>query len=226
MLGEACERILGAPTRVVGASRTDAGVHARGQVASLRTASAIEPLALRRGLNALLPPSIRVLDARDAPDAFDARRSARGKRYAYLIDQGASADPFLRRYAWHVPWPLDSAAMRDALSRARGTRDFSAFCASAGRDRTPICTVRSTRVVVAGRDRLAILISADSFLHHMVRNLVGTLVEIGRGAERVEWMTRLLECRDRTLAGPTAPAQGLALVRVIYPGDTRLRLEE
>jgi len=197
-------------------------VHARGQVASLRTASGIEPAALRRGVNALLPPSIRIIDARDAPEAFDARRSAQGKRYAYLIDQGVSADPFLRRYAWHVPRPLDAAAMRDALREARGTRDFSAFCASAGRDRTPVCTVSSTRVVTR-RSQLAILISADSFLHHMVRNLVGTLVEIGRGAERPEWMPELLEGRDRSLAGPTAPPHGLVLVRVRYPDDKSLR---
>ena len=201
---------------MVGASRTDAGVHALRQVASLSTTSTIDPRGLQRGLNALLPPAIRVLDAREAPLSFDARRSARGKRYAYVLDRGACADPFLRRYAWHVPWVLDPTAMGRALHAVKGKQDFSAFCASAGRGRSPMCTVRATRVVTR-KSRLVVLISADSFLHHMVRNLIGTLVEIGRGAEPPEWMEELLDGRDRTRAGPTAPPQGLVLVRVMYP---------
>ena len=215
-MAEACERILGAPTRVVGASRTDAGVHALGQVASLTTSSSIATAALCRGLNALLPPAIRVLDVGDAPAGFDARRSALGKRYAYLIDRGRTADPFLRRYAWHVPFTLAPEAMRPALGLLRGKRDFSAFCAAAGRGRSPMCTVRSVRLVTR-KARLVVLVSADSFLHHMVRNLIGSLVEVGRGAERPEWMGELLDGRDRTRAGPTAPPQGLVLLRALYP---------
>jgi tRNA pseudouridine38-40 synthase len=167
-------------------------------------------------LNALLPPAIRVVDAREAPSGFNARRSASGKRYAYVIDRAGYADPFLRRYAWYISWPLDEDAMRRALLAIRGKHDFSAFCAAAGRERSPMCTVRSTRVVHR-KDRLVVLISADSFLHHMVRNLIGTLVEIGRGVERPEWIEELLDGRDRTRAGPTAPPQGLVLVRVMYP---------
>jgi tRNA pseudouridine38-40 synthase len=201
---------------VTGASRTDAGVHALRQVASLQTVSAIEAPILMRGLNALLPPAIRVLESRDAPFGFDARRAALGKRYAYLVDRGLPADPFLRRHAWHVPWGLDQAAMRRALGAVRGKHDFSAFCAAAGRGRSPVCVVRSTRVL-SRKARLVILISADSFLHHMVRNVVGSLVEIGRGAERPEWVREVLDGRDRTRAGPTAPPQGLVLLRVMYP---------
>lgn len=212
---QACERVLGAPTRVVGASRTDAGVHALRQVASLVTSSSIEARALGRALNALLPPAIRVLDSSEAPAAFNARRSARGKRYAYLVDRGPFADPFLRRYAWHFPFRLDPAAMSEALRLVRGKHDFSAFCAAAGRGRSPICAVRSARLV-RRRGRLVILLSADSFLHHMVRNLMGTLVEVGRGARSPGWIGELLAARDRTLAGPTAPAEGLVLVRVMY----------
>ena len=215
-MGAACGRILGAPTKVVGASRTDAGVHALGQAASLSTSSSIAPEALRRGLNALLPPAIRVLRVADAPAGFDARRSAVGKRYAYLIDGGTCGDPFLRRYAWHVPFALAPEAMRQALGLLRGKRDFSAFCAAAGRGRSPVCTIRSVRLVTR-KTRQVVLISADSFLHHMVRNLIGSLVEIGRGAEQPHWMGELLEGRDRTRAGPTAPPQGLVLVRVLYP---------
>ena len=200
---------------MVGASRTDAGVHALRQVASLSTTASIDARALRRALNAVLPAAIRVLDSREAPAGFDARRSARGKRYAYLIDGGACADPFLRRYAWHLPWQLDRSAMSRALGFVRGKHDFSAFCAAAGRGRSPICTVRSARLV-SRKTRVVILVSADSFLHHMVRNLVGSLVEIGRGVQRPEWIAQVLDGRDRTRAGPTAPPQGLALARVMY----------
>jgi len=221
----AAARVLGGPVKITGASRTDAGVHALRQVASLATSSALPPAALQRALNALLPPSVRVLDAAPAPAGFDARRWARGKRYAYLIDRGPQADPFLRRYAWHAPFPLDVAAMAAGLSAVRGKHDFSAFCAAAGRDRTPTCTITSARVV-ARRERLAICLSADSFLHHMVRNIVGSLVEVGRGARPPGWIGEVVNGRDRTRAGPTAPAQGLVLVRVLYGPDVTPRPAE
>jgi len=211
----AVARVLGGPVKITGASRTDAGVHALRQVASLSTTSSVPSPALQRALNALLPPSVRVLDARDAPAGFDARRWARGKRYAYLIDRSAEANPFLRRYAWHAPFPLDAAAMATGLAALRGKHDFSAFCAAAGRDRTPTCTITSARVV-ARRERLVVCLSADSFLHHMVRNVVGSLVEVGRGARPPGWIGEVVDGRDRKRAGPTAPAQGLVLVRVLY----------
>ena len=218
LLIEAAARVLGGPVKVTGASRTDAGVHALRQVASLATTGAMPPAALQRALNALLPAAIRVLACAEAPPGFDARRWARGKRYVYLIDRGTPADPFTRGHAWHAPFALDAAAMAEALRAVRGKHDFSAFCAAAGRDRDPTCTVRSARLVVR-RHRLAVWLSADSFLHHMVRNIVGSLVEVGRGARPRGWIGELLEGRDRTRAGPTAPPEGLFLVRVLYEGN-------
>jgi len=215
LVRDACVRILGEPLKVTGASRTDAGVHALRQVVSLTTGSALDAPRLARGLNALLPDAVRVLDAEVAPDGFDARRSAFGKRYLYLIDGGRVAHPLLRRFAWHPRFLLEATAMRSALGLLRGKHDFSAFCAAPGRGRTPTCTVRSARLVARG-DQLAILLSADSFLHHMVRNIVGSLVEVGRGAQPPSWMAELLAGRDRTRSGPTAPAHGLLLVRVLY----------
>jgi tRNA pseudouridine38-40 synthase len=220
LVRDACVRILGEPLKVTGASRTDAGVHALRQVVSLTTGSALDAPRLARGLNALLPDAVRVLDAEVAPDGFDARRSASGKRYLYLIDRGRVAHPLLRRFAWHPRFLLDATAMRSALGLLRGKHDFSAFCAAPGRGRTPTCTVRSARLVARG-DQLAILLSADSFLHHMVRNIVGSLVEVGRGAQPPSWMAELLAGRDRTRSGPTAPAHGLLLVRVLYGDDAR-----
>jgi len=166
-------------------------------------------------LNATLPPDIRVLAAADAPPGFDARRAAAGKRYAYLIDTARVAAPLLRRYAWHVPYALDANAIRCALATLRGRHDFTAFCAAAGREKDPVCVVRSVHVV-RRRQRLAVLVSADRFLHHMVRVIVGSVVEVGRGAREPGWLAAALASRDRAHAGPTAPAQGLTLVRVMY----------
>ena len=210
--------MFGGPLKVVGASRTDAGVHALGQVVSLSVESRLQSLAIRSALNSQLPPDIRVIEVAEAPPGFDARRSARAKRYLYLIDNGPLASPLLRRYAWHVPYRLDLGAMRIALRCLRGKHDFSAFCAAAGRPRTPTCTLYSGHLV-ARRGIVAGFLSADSFLHHMVRNIVGSLVEIGRGHRPAAWMADLLAGRDRRRAGPTAPAHGLMLLRVLYPID-------
>jgi len=213
---------FGAETRVTGASRTDAGVHALRQVVSLTTTARITARGLRGALNADLPRDIRVLDAREAPAGFDARRAAIGKRYAFLIDNGPIAHPLLSRYAWHLPQPLDVAAMRRALAALRGRHDFGAFCAAPGREKDPVCVVRALHVV-RRKERIAVLLSADRYLHHMVRNIVGSVVTVGRGARDATWLDMVLESRDRTQAGPTAPAHALVLVRVLYPrsGETQ-----
>jgi tRNA pseudouridine38-40 synthase len=213
---EKARRRFGADTKVVGASRTDAGVHAMRQVASLTTTARIAAAGLRGALNADLPRDIRVLDAHEAPTGFDARRAATGKRYAFLIDNGPIAHPLLARFAWHIPQTLDIGAMRRALTALPGRHDFGAFCAAPGREKDPVCTVRALHLV-RRKDRLAVLLSADRYLHHMARNIVGSVVEVGRGARDPEWLATVLASRDRRRAGPTAPAQGLALVRVMYP---------
>ncbi|HEU5322438.1 MAG TPA: tRNA pseudouridine synthase A, partial [Methylomirabilota bacterium] len=205
------------PVRVTGASRTDAGVHALAQVASVRLRSALAPASLQRALNARLPAAVRVLEAADAPAGFDARRRAAGKRYAYLVDDGAVPNPLLLRYAWQVRGPLDVGAMRAALRPLRGRHDFSAYCAAPGRDASPLCTVRAVHVV-RRRQRVAVLVSADRFLHRMVRNIVGSAVAVGQGRQEPGWLAEILRSRERARAGRTAPARGLVLVRVLYPG--------
>jgi tRNA pseudouridine38-40 synthase len=201
---------------VVGASRTDAGVHALGQVASVESAEPLVPPTVRAALNARLPRDIRVLAARAVPPTFDARRSARLKRYGYLVETGRVEWPFLRGHAWHVGRRLDCVAMARGLAHLRGTHDFAGFCAAPGRERDPACTVRAVRVVER-QGRVGVLISADAFLHHMVRNVVGTLIEVGLGRRPADWVREVLAGRDRRLAGPTAPAHGLHLLRVLYP---------
>ncbi|MGH7390477.1 MAG: tRNA pseudouridine(38-40) synthase TruA, partial [Candidatus Rokuibacteriota bacterium] len=187
LVAAAARDLLGPATRVTGASRTDAGVHALGQVVSLATEGALPAPAVMGALNAALPPDIRVRGAAEAPPGFDARRAAAGKRYAYLIDNAPVPDPLLRRYAWHVARPLDVAAMREAAQTLRGRHDFGAFCAAPGRHATPWCTVRALHIV-RRRRRIAVLVSADRFLHHMVRNVVGSLAAVGRGARPPGWL--------------------------------------
>jgi tRNA pseudouridine38-40 synthase len=202
--------------RLVGASRTDAGVHALGQVASAHGSAPLSPVTVMTALNARLPRDIRVLAARDVPGDFNARRAARLKRYGYLLETGRVAWPFGRALAWHVDRPLDTGAMARALALLRGKHDFAAFCAAPGRERDPVCTVRAVRVVARG-SLVAVLMSADAFLHHMVRNVVGTLVEVGLGRRPAPWVAEVLAGRDRRAAGPTAPPQGLFLLGARYP---------
>jgi tRNA pseudouridine38-40 synthase len=215
VLADTLRRLFDPGARVVGASRTDAGVHALGQVASVALRTGVAAGAVMRALNATLPRDIRVLEAADAPPGFDARRAATGKRYAYLLDTAPVASPLLRRVAWHVPQALDLGAVRRGLGLLRGRHDFTAFCAAPGRAADPACRVRALHVVRRG-DRAALFISADRFLHHMVRNIVGCAVAIGRGLREPGWMGDVLASRDRSRAAATAPAHGLTLVRVLY----------
>ena len=207
---------------MTGAGRTDAGVHALGQVASARIASGIARTSLGQALNALLSPDIRVLSVEDAPDEFNARFAARSKTYRYRIVNAAVMSPFERRFAWHVPRVLDVGAMGDAAAMLAGRRDFAAFQAAGGVASTSIRTLHRSRWLeqtppgIEGGRILTYEVSGDGFLRHMVRNIVGTLVEVGTGRRAPASMAEVLASRDRAAAGPTAPAHGLCLVRVDY----------
>ena len=214
LLEDALRPIEGAPVTVHGAGRTDAGVHALGQICSFSLSASIEPQTLARALNAVLPLDVRVAHAEVMPDGFHARFSATGKVYEYRIVNGPYVSPFVRRHAWHVIPKLDVASMRDAGSRLVGEHDFAAFQAAGSEVHTSVRTIR--RLEVQGTSQLVITVEGDGFLRHMVRNVAGTLVEIGLGRWAPEAITEILASRDRARAGTTAPALGLFLVRVLY----------
>jgi tRNA pseudouridine38-40 synthase len=209
---------------VTAAGRTDAGVHALGQVAAFAIAREMTPATLIRALNARLPPAVRVLSAEEAPSAFHPRFGARAKTYRYRIWNGEVLAPFEAAYAWHVPGRLDIDAMRAAARLLEGRHDFAAFQAAGSDVESTVREIFSSQIVEGGSSigvesaLLCYEVAGDGFLRHMVRIIVGSLVEIGRGREPAEWLGGVLASRDRAAAGPTAPPQGLFLVRVEYPG--------
>ncbi len=216
-LEAAVAAVTGEAAEVVGAGRTDAGVHACGQVASLVTRSRIAAGRMPAALNGHLPYDIRVLAAEDAPDGFHARHDAVARTYRYEI-LNRRAPSALRRYrAYHVPEPLDAEAMRRALAPLVGRHDFAAYRGAGSHAKTTACVVREA-VWRRDGDLLALTITADRFLRHMVRMLVGTLVRVGRGRLEPESPVRFLADPDNRRTGPTAPAHALYLVRVDY-GD-------
>jgi tRNA pseudouridine38-40 synthase len=215
LLEDALARFEGAAVTVHGAGRTDAGVHALGQVASAHVTFAHDTATLTRALNAQLPEDVRVLAVEDVAPEFHARFSARSKTYRYQIRHGTIADPFERAYVWHMPERLRVDAMRAATGVLVGTHDFGAFRSVGTPVRDSVRTVTESTLTDA-EGRMIYVISGDGFLRHMVRAIVGTLVEIGRGFREPESMASLLGGSARGDAGPTAPPQGLFLVRVDY----------
>ena len=205
---------------VTGAGRTDAGVHARGQVASVSLATALTASDVQRGANALLPPAVRVLAVELVDATFHARFGATAKTYAYHLIAGPVVSPFDVRYAWHVPFPLDAAAMRRELEGLAGRHDFAAFQSTGSDIEDSVRTLHEVRLdetpADAGGTRLVVTLTGDGFLRHMVRAVVGSLVEVGRGKWPAGRLAEVLAGRDRALAGPTAPPQGLFLVSVRY----------
>ena len=201
--------------RVNASGRTDAGVHAVGQVVNLFSNSTHLPDVLVRAINAHLPPDVVVREAADVPQAFDANRDAKHKLYRYIIHDGPVPDPFLRRYCCHSRHPLDVAAMRRAAEPLKGRHDFHSFETDWPNRMSSVRTVTQLSVNRFG-DYIWIDVEADGFLYNMVRAIAGTLINVGRGYWPAAQVAAILKAEDRTQAGPTAPAQGLFLVRVSY----------
>jgi tRNA pseudouridine38-40 synthase len=233
-LASAIGRITGEKVLPQGSGRTDAGVHALAQVVTFGTESSVPTPNFVKALNDILPASVRVLDAEEAAEDFHARKSARGKTYRYRIYRAAISPPFLARYVWHYPFPLDEQAMAQAAGLVEGEHDYTSFAAvdperGVGKpvnheghevSRRDFAVSNVRRIFSSTWERqgeeFVYTVRGSGFLHHMVRNLVGTFILVGKGTLRAEDLTRILEVRDRSAAGPTAPANGLYLVNVEY----------
>jgi tRNA pseudouridine38-40 synthase len=242
LLTDVVRRLTQESLNLQGAGRTDAGVHAWGQVVSFKTRSELAPEEFQRGCNALLPPSIRVREAEEVGPDFHARWAAQAKTYAYSIYRGSIVPPFRWRYVLHVPQELDFAGMAQGARYFEGEHDFTSFSASTGseeedRDQTMIRSIfRSELIDLAGssgaaaansvcdrypcRQEWIYVIRGTSFLRYMVRKLIGTLLQVGRGRLSAGEIPELLAKRDRACSGPTAPPQGLCLQSVEYPDPT------
>lgn len=216
-LARAIARVAGeAEPRVVGSGRTDAGVHAEGQVASVEIGRALVAERLRDALNGVLPSDLAVIDAAIAAPDFDARKHARSKRYRYQVWNARTRSPLRAGRFLHVRGALDVAAMAEAARAFEGEHDFSSLRAAGSSVRTSIRTVTRCRVEGQAGGEIRLHVAGSGFLRHMVRNLAGTLIEVGAGRRPADSMADLLAACDRTLAGPTAPAHGLTLVQVDY----------
>jgi len=220
VLEDAIRAVTGEPTSIVGSGRTDAGVHALGQVASWETDCRIPLESIASALNANLPADVVVLNAAEARVGFHAIRDAARKRYRYRLHDGPVQDVFRRRYVWHVRYTLDAARMHEAGQALLGRHDFRSFESKWPNRATSVRTIFDLSVRRETKndgDEVVLEVEADGFLYNMVRSIAGTLVEIGRGAQEIAWAGEVLAAQDRAAAGPTAPPQGLFLVRVEYP---------
>jgi tRNA pseudouridine38-40 synthase len=225
-LNEAASRITEEKIVLHGASRTDARVHALGQVAHFKTQSGLSAAEFQRALNALLPATIRVTAAEEMGMDFHARWQAQGKTYRYRIFRGAVQSPFDYRRALHYPGPLDEEAMSQAAREFEGEHDFTSFAASSGgedddRDRNMVRVIYSSALVrEVEREEISYVVRGRSFLRYMVRKIVGTLIEVGKGRLAASDIPQLFEARDRARSGPTMPPEGLYLVSLEYPDPT------
>ena len=264
VLTDVARKLTQGKLTIYGAGRTDAGVHARGQVAHFKTRSELSPAEFQRAFNALLPPSIRVLAAEEVGPDFHARWQALAKTYHYRISRGRIVSPFEWRYVLHYPYPLDVEKMAEAAPLFEGEHDFASFAASSGsedddRERTTVRVIYRSELIhlpraldspredqpastrdlpsaagrtpgslglsrseaaTAGCQELVYVVRGRSFLRFMVRKIVGTLLDVGRGKLAVADILRLFELRDRSRSGPTVPPHGLCLISVEYPDPT------
>lgn len=209
-------RMVGKPVEIQGAGRTDAGVHARGQVASVHLPEGYTSQEVQNYLNRYLPEDVAVVDVVEVGERFHARLSATGKEYRYHIRMGSVPDVFARKYQYRVEEPLDLAAMERAAGYLTGKHDFRSFCGNRRFKKSTVREVFHIGVEVCGSD-LTLVYRGDGFLYNMVRILTGTLLEVGLGQRTPESMVDILEAKERTAAGKTAPAQGLVLQEVYYP---------
>jgi tRNA pseudouridine38-40 synthase len=215
VLEKAVSTVLGRPTHVIGSGRTDAGVHALGQVANFLSDTELEPHRVQRALNALTPDDVTIKTVEIVPDSFHARRDGRSRIYEYRILNRPSPSPFLLKFAWHVHDPLNIALMREAITCLEGEHDLSSFRAAGCDAAHPVRTIY--RASLSPRDELIVFtVEATAFLRHMMRNLIGTLVEVGRQQRTPQSFAEVLQSRDRTKAGIKAPARGLFLMEVKY----------
>jgi tRNA pseudouridine38-40 synthase len=221
-------RLTQEDTQLLGAGRTDAGVHALGQVGSFRTQSALSALEFHRAMNALLPPTIRIVAVEETGPDFSARWSAKGKIYRYRIYRGKVVPPLLWRYVLHYPFPLDEVAMKGAAARFVGMHDFTSFAASTGsedddKERNMQREIFSTELRrTEDGEELWFTVHGRSFLRYMVRKMVGALLEVGRGKLTPEDIDKLYELKDRSKSGPTVPPQGLFMVMVDHDSPYRI----
>jgi len=207
--------LTGEPVAVTASGRTDAGVHALGQVAHFHTIARHPPEVFLKALNATLPPDVRVVWAEEAPQSFHATLDAQSKRYRYVIDNGPFADPFLRRTAWHLFRPLDAPRMNRAVQALRGRHDFRSFETNWPNRMSSVRTILDVQVRRVDH-RVELEVEADGFLYNMVRSIAGTAVLVGLGDRPETFVAEVLHAQDRRLAGPTAPPQGLFLLQVRY----------
>ena len=220
VLENALGRIFDDVPSISVAGRTDAGVHARGQVVSFPTADDIDPARVQRAVNGMLAPELVVVRAVSAPEGFDARHSATAREYVYRIDLGPVPDPFTARFVWHRPAHLSVGAMRRGARSFLGEHDFASFCRAPKLAASTIRRLDRLAVFRVG-DRMEITARANSFLHQMVRSLVGTLISIGEERISPDAIPSILKTRDRSSAGPVAPPHGLTLDRVSYGRTAR-----
>lgn len=218
VLEEKLALLFGEPIEMAAAGRTDAGVHARGQVVNFFTDGRIPTQRIVCAAESLLPEDIVVREAFEVAADFSALHSASEKTYTYRLLQGSASDPFLGRYAWYIRRPLDIAAMQNAVAHLVGEHDFSSFRAAGGAPIAPIRRMYTAKVETWG-NTIQFCFCANGFLYHMARNLVGTLVDVGLGIKTAEAFAQILAGRNRALASATAPARGLCLERVVYPAS-------